>query len=56
MSTLQACGDWEQALHIAEQNDKINLKATHCSYAQLQESTGKFEAAIKHHQLADTHR
>lgn len=52
----QACGDWDQALHVAEQSDKINLKATHCSYAQLQQANGDFETAIKHHQLADTHR
>ena len=53
---LQACGDWEQALHVAEQSDRINLKATHCSYAHLHEANGNVEAAIKHHQLADTHR
>ena len=41
---------------MAEQSDKINLKATHCSYAQLQEANGDFETAIKHYQLADTHR
>lgn len=53
---LQACGDWEQALRVAEQSDRINLKATHCNYAQLHEAHGNVEAAIKHHQLADTHR
>ena len=55
-STLQACGEWTEALQLAEKSDRINLKATHYRFAQHQEALGDYAAAIKHYQLSDTHR
>lgn len=53
---LQACGDWDEALKVADKSDRINLKATHFRFAQHHEAMGDFAAATKHYQLSDTHR
>lgn len=33
---LQACGQWEKALEIAEKSDRIHLKTTHYAFAQVE--------------------
>lgn len=43
---LQACGDFEEALSVAEKHDRINLKNTHLKYAQFLESKDEIEQAI----------
>ncbi|KAL0037487.1 hypothetical protein WJX79_010742 [Trebouxia sp. C0005] len=53
---LQACGEWDEALRVADKHDRINLKATHFRLAQHHEGMGDFAAAMKHYQLSDTHR
>ncbi len=32
---MQACGQWDKALEVAEKNDRIHLKCTHYAYAQV---------------------
>ena len=53
---LQGCGEWDEALKVADKSDRINLKATHFRFAQHHEAMGDFAAATKHYQLSDTHR
>jgi intraflagellar transport protein 140 len=52
----RAAGLWERALHITEQYDRIHLKTTHHQYAQHLDKIGDTSGAIKHYELADTHR
>ena len=52
----QALGEWDEAVKVAEESDRINLKATHYCLAQHHEALGDHAAAIKHYQLSDTHR
>ncbi len=56
MVILQACGEWDEALRVADKHDRINLKATHFRLAHHHEGMGDFAAAMKHYQLSDTHR
>jgi len=53
---LQASGEWERALKVAEEKDRIHLKTTHYSYARQLEAQGSIPEAIRHFELSDTHR
>ena len=53
---VQACGEWDESLKVADKSDCINLRATHFCFAQHHEAMGDFAAAINHYQLSDTHR
>jgi len=44
----QACGEWDEALEVAEKYNRINLKNTHYSLAKHFESIGEFDSAIRH--------
>ena len=52
----QASGHWDKALAVAQKQDRIHLKTTHYLYAKHLESVGDTAGAIKHYELADTHR
>ena len=52
----QACGEWEEALQVAEKYNRINLKNTHYALAKHLESIGENEQAIRHFVLSNTHR
>ena len=51
----QACGEWGEAIEVAEQFNRINLKNTHYSLAKHFESIGETERAIQHFILSSTH-
>mmetsp|Transcript_12565 Transcript_12565/g.18828 ORF Transcript_12565/g.18828 Transcript_12565/m.18828 type:complete len:863 (+) Transcript_12565:2-2590(+) len=55
-SFYQAAGEWALALEIAQNFDRIHLKATHHRYACHLESKGEFDAAARHYEFAETHR
>jgi len=52
----QTCGEWEEALEVAEKFNRINLKSTHFSIAKHFESIGETDNAIKHFIESGTHR
>ena len=52
----QACGEWDEAIEVAEKYNRINLKNTHYSLAKHFESIGEIDRAIQHFVLSDTHR
>ena len=51
----QASGQWDRALGIAQNKDRLNLRTTHYRYAQHLERAGEFKLAIKHYELSHTH-
>lgn len=52
----QAQGDWDGAITLAEEKDRIHLRSTHYTYARILEAQGKTDAAIEHYEKAGTHR
>lgn len=52
----QACGEWDEAIEVAEKYNRINLKNTHYALAKHFESIGEIDRAIQHFVLSDTHR
>ena len=52
----QASGQWDKALAVAKDHDRIHLKSTHYSYARYLEAAGDTKAATKHFELSGTHR
>jgi len=44
----QSCGEWEEAIEVAQKFNRINLKNTHYAYAKHLELIGQFDLAIKH--------
>ena len=52
----QACGEWDEALEVAEKYNRINLKNTHYALAKHLESIGELEQAIRHFVLSQTHK
>eukprot|EP01138_Halocafeteria_seosinensis_P001712 gb/GECG01001755.1/.p1 GENE.gb/GECG01001755.1/~~gb/GECG01001755.1/.p1 ORF type:complete len:1428 (+),score=214.78 gb/GECG01001755.1/:1-4284(+) len=51
----QQSGEWEKALNIAKNRDRIHLSDTHFSYAKFLESMGRIGEAIEHYEASDTH-
>ena len=52
----QASGQWEKALTIAKEKDRIHLKSTHYAYARHLEAGGKTKEAVTHFEESATHR
>ncbi|KAH9568136.1 hypothetical protein CY35_03G061800 [Sphagnum magellanicum] len=52
----QTCGEWEKAVEVATQYDRVNLRNTHHAYAKYLEGVGKIKEAIHHYELSGTHR
>ncbi len=50
----QASGDWEDAIQIAEKNDRISLKNTYFNTARLLETERDFQKAIEFYEKSDT--
>jgi intraflagellar transport protein 140 len=53
---LQAAGEWDEAINLAEKNDRINLKQTHYKLAKQMEALGEWSRAIEHYEASNTHR
>lgn len=51
----QASGDWQEAIEIAENNDRINLKNTYFNTARLLETERNFEKAIEFYEKSGTY-
>eukprot|EP00940_MAST-03C_sp_MAST-3C-sp2_P001894 g1894.t1 len=51
----RASGQWEKALSLAEEKDRIHLKTTHYMYARHLEACGNIEEAKKHYERSGTH-
>jgi intraflagellar transport protein 140 len=51
---LEASGDWDDALEIAETHDRINLKTLHYKIAQYYEYSYEFDKAVYHYQKSGT--
>jgi intraflagellar transport protein 140 len=52
----QACGEWDEAIEVAEKYNRINLKNTHYALAKHFESIGETDNAIRHFVQSNTHR
>jgi intraflagellar transport protein 140 len=53
---LQACGQWEEALKIAESKDRINLRTSYYTLARHYESIQDFQAALEYYERSETYR
>lgn len=51
----RSTGLWERAIQVAEEHDRIHLKATYHLYGLHLERVGDTAGAIKHFEAADTH-
>jgi len=52
----QSCGEWDEAIEVAEKYNRINLKNTHFAMARHYESLGNINLAIKHFIESATHK
>jgi intraflagellar transport protein 140 len=52
---LQASGQWEKALEVASQYDRIHLRDTHFKYARYLEALQDNLAAVRNYEASDTH-
>uniref|UniRef100_A0A8D8LS96 Intraflagellar transport protein 140 homolog n=1 Tax=Cacopsylla melanoneura TaxID=428564 RepID=A0A8D8LS96_9HEMI len=52
----QRRGMWEEAIEVAETNDRINLKNTYHRYGKSLELKGDIDRAIRNFEKAETHR
>ncbi|XP_063235193.1 intraflagellar transport protein 140 homolog [Bacillus rossius redtenbacheri] len=55
-SLLQAAGEWDRALRVAEDRDRVHLRATCHSHARHLEAKGELAAAAGMYERAGTHR
>ena len=53
---LQASGEWESALKIAETKDRINLRTSYYTLARYYESIQDFQTALEYYERSDTYR
>ena len=49
---FQAAGQWEDALRVAQTEDRFNLRRTHFEYARQLEGAGEWEKAMEHYEKA----
>ncbi|KAL4454946.1 hypothetical protein ABPG74_006328 [Tetrahymena malaccensis] len=52
---LQAEGNWEKAIQVSENYDRINLKNTYYRTAQMYEVSNNYEQAIVYYEKSGTH-
>nr|CAD7202239.1 unnamed protein product [Timema douglasi] len=52
----QAAGEWDKAMRVAEEHDRIHLRATCHNYASYLEGKGDTAGAARMYERADTHR
>lgn len=55
-SILQASGEWEEALKIAETKDRINLRTSYYTLARYYESIQDYPTAIEYYERSETYR
>jgi len=53
---FQSEGNWEKAVQIAEQYDRISLKNTYYKNAQMEEMSQQYESAIRLYEMSETFR
>ena len=52
----QACGEWDEAIQVAQKYNRINLKNTYFAMAKHFEQTGQVDLAIKNFIESGTHK
>ena len=52
----QAGGEWDKALRVAEEQDRIHLRTTYFNYARHLEVQGDLMGAAHMYEKADAHR
>ena len=52
----QAGGEWDKALRVAEEQDRIHLRTTYFNYARHLEVRSDFMGAAHMYERADAHR
>ncbi|XP_007528140.1 intraflagellar transport protein 140 homolog isoform X1 [Erinaceus europaeus] len=52
----QASGQWQKAVEVAEQHDRVHLRTTCHSYARHLEASSNCRLALSYYEKADTHR
>ena len=52
----QCSGQWDKAVQVAEEKDRIHLKATHYLHAKHLEAMGQHTDAIVSYEASGTHR
>ncbi|XP_075533843.1 intraflagellar transport protein rempA isoform X2 [Dermacentor variabilis] len=52
---LEDSGQWERAVDVARQHDRIRLRATYHNYGKHLEASGDVEKAVVAYEKADTH-
>ncbi|CAG0887245.1 unnamed protein product, partial [Cyprideis torosa] len=52
---LQDKGEWDRALTLAEDNDRIHLRDAHYKYAKFLEANGEYTEAIRRYENAGAH-
>uniref|UniRef100_A0A8C6CIM6 Intraflagellar transport 140 n=1 Tax=Moschus moschiferus TaxID=68415 RepID=A0A8C6CIM6_MOSMO len=53
---LQASGQWQRAIEVAERHDRVHLRTTYYNYARHLEASGDCSPAISYYEKSDTHR
>jgi intraflagellar transport protein 140 len=51
----QACGEWEKAINVAGEHDRIHLRTTYYKYAKHLQSIGDFRNATHAYEKSGTH-
>ncbi|XP_072288246.1 intraflagellar transport protein 140 homolog, partial [Pyxicephalus adspersus] len=52
----QAWGQWQKAIEIAENHDRVHLRTTYYQYAKHLEVLGDRNASLNYYEKSDTHR
>ncbi|KAB0382291.1 hypothetical protein FD755_004208 [Muntiacus reevesi] len=53
---LQASGQWQRAIEVAERHDRVHLRTTYYNYARHLEASGDCSLALSYYEKSDTHR
>uniref|UniRef100_A0A4W2C3K4 Intraflagellar transport 140 n=1 Tax=Bos indicus x Bos taurus TaxID=30522 RepID=A0A4W2C3K4_BOBOX len=53
---LQASGQWQRAIEVAERHDRMHLRTTYYNYARHLEASGDCSPALSYYEKSDTHR
>ncbi|XP_066869200.1 intraflagellar transport protein 140 homolog isoform X4 [Kogia breviceps] len=53
---LQASGQWQRAIEVAERHDRVHLRTTYYNYARHLEASGDCNLALSYYEKSDTHR
>ncbi|XP_020942499.1 intraflagellar transport protein 140 homolog isoform X1 [Sus scrofa] len=53
---LQASGQWQRAIEVAERHDRVHLRTTYYNYARHLEANADYSLALSYYEKSDTHR